>query len=364
MRDENRVANAFGFGVANSKQQRVENCTQTIARHTMMKKATRSSDQHKIPQVYLRKFGYRDKNNQWKVSVLEVGTNFTQQKSIESFLKEKDIFDLKESEFIPKNMIDELNSKVDNIYNKIISYITEHGALSEQARNYFLQFIVTLLYRNDFCREWVRGFLNHKNGANFIKIIMTPYTKNYEDFENLERSPLFKYILFSKNEDAVNYALLLYAHYVIRVIADFEINIFQAPSDILWMTSDNPVSIEYCSLKKFELLSKDCEIYFPISPKYFAYLYSRKSDIQNRLKDYSPNVIHSVSLDESEFLQDKVLQNPLQYLIFPEEVEVPRNVLLPVGRLTNNPCCSEFATPNPTTEGLQPATPAIPTASP
>ena len=53
-----------------------------------------NQDQHKVPQVYLKQFGYVDANNQWKVSIMERDSTFTRQKSIKSFTAKTNIFDL------------------------------------------------------------------------------------------------------------------------------------------------------------------------------------------------------------------------------------------------------------------------------
>ena len=49
-----------------------------------------NQNQDKLPQVYMKQFGYDYKGHP-KVSVLQVGEKFTRQKSIESFLSETNI---------------------------------------------------------------------------------------------------------------------------------------------------------------------------------------------------------------------------------------------------------------------------------
>jgi len=36
--------------------------------------------QHKIPEVYLKKFGYENSSNQWMLSVIQAGEKFTRYK--------------------------------------------------------------------------------------------------------------------------------------------------------------------------------------------------------------------------------------------------------------------------------------------
>lgn len=63
-----------------------------VVKHIM--KNPPKQNQHKLPQVYMREFGY-DYKGQKKVSVLKIGEKFIRQKSIESFLSETNIFKIK-----------------------------------------------------------------------------------------------------------------------------------------------------------------------------------------------------------------------------------------------------------------------------
>jgi hypothetical protein len=48
--------------------------------------------QHRLSQVYLKPFGYKEKGR-WYISVLEKGKDNTEQKEIESFTAEENILD-------------------------------------------------------------------------------------------------------------------------------------------------------------------------------------------------------------------------------------------------------------------------------
>ncbi len=78
-------------------------------------------DQHKIPQVYLKRFGYVDSNNQWKISIKIRGERFIRQKSIKSFNSVSNIFDIDSDDPRIPRMFEQLNSELETEYNNIIN---------------------------------------------------------------------------------------------------------------------------------------------------------------------------------------------------------------------------------------------------
>lgn len=85
-------------------------------------------NQHKLPQVYMREFGY-DFKGQKKVSVLKVGEKFTRQKSIESFLSETNVFKIKSENPELENIFEELNGLLENEYLNFISDLNNNQYL-------------------------------------------------------------------------------------------------------------------------------------------------------------------------------------------------------------------------------------------
>ncbi len=79
-------------------------------------------DQHRISQVYLRQFGYKDENGKKWISVWEMGSEYTGRKSIKSFTAEKNIFDLPFHDLKEKRKFEELNGDIETFYPKFLVY--------------------------------------------------------------------------------------------------------------------------------------------------------------------------------------------------------------------------------------------------
>ena len=79
-----------------------------------------NQNQHIIPQVYLKQFGYV-LNDQYKVSVLKIGEKFTPQKSIKSFLAQTNIFDIKSDNPEIVRLFESLNCDIENVYLEVIN---------------------------------------------------------------------------------------------------------------------------------------------------------------------------------------------------------------------------------------------------
>src|SRR5690554_3359992 len=118
-----------------------------------------NQNQHKLPQVYMREFGYKFKT-QWKVSVMKVGEKFIRQKSIESFLCETNIFKIRNSYESLENIFEGLNGMIENEYLNLINDLESQKKFSEKSCFLLLQIIPNLLCRTDSIRNLVKEILN------------------------------------------------------------------------------------------------------------------------------------------------------------------------------------------------------------
>ena len=77
-----------------------------------------NQSQHKLPQVYLKQFGYCNCGH-WKLSVMKLGEKFTRQKSIESFSAEINYFDIDSDDQRIHRLFEELNCDIETHYPKL-----------------------------------------------------------------------------------------------------------------------------------------------------------------------------------------------------------------------------------------------------
>lgn len=274
-----------------------------------------NQDQHKVPQVYLKQFGYLF-GKQLKVSVLKVGEKYTRQKSIESFLAETNVFDI-ESE-IPEieRLFEQLNCDIETEYLSIISDLENDGELSDKSYAVLLQLIPNFIARSDSWRSLVYYFLNSDIKTNFLKIICIHRAKSFEDLENKD---FYKVMVENPVDEIINRALLFFTEHLMRRLGHYKIVILQSQDGKPWFTSDNPVLVENRTAK-FEIMTKDSEVYFPLNPKYLAYLHFKDSDDKdNQLRTLETNKIHPVSDEQNWNIEQMIIRNAHNYVIFDSE---------------------------------------------
>jgi Protein of unknown function (DUF4238) len=281
-------------------------------------------DQHKIPQVYLKKFGYRDINNQWKISVISRDESFTRQKSIESFYAVTNVFDINSDDPRIPRMFEQLNCDLETEYNNILKELEDNGMLSDKSYAYLLQLIANLIVRADHWRDWILGMLAHENKENFLQIIMGHHCKDYVDFQNIRQQPFFRILADSEPTEVVNRVLLYFIDHLMKRLWNYEITFIQSQDEKPWFTSTNPVVV-HNRTKHIEIFAKESEIYFPLSPKFLAYLHFKGSDDKvNLLRTLTTNKIHLANDEQNVELQNTIMANPSAFLLIAGEFKYRR----------------------------------------
>jgi len=275
-------------------------------------KETDNQNQHKLPQVYMKQFGYQTKGHS-KISVMKVGEKFTRQKSIESFLSETNIFDIKSDKPKIVRIFEKLNGEFENEYLKIIRELNENKKLSNKSYSILLQFIPNLIARSQPTRELVIKLMQSDVKENFLMMICSHKVKNIKE---LHEQDFFKIIAKNPVTDStVNRALLFFTDYLFNRTGHYDIVIIESQDGKPWFTSDNPVIFEN-KMHKFEIMGIDSEIYFPLNPKYLIYLHFRESkDKKNTLRKLEKNKVHLADDIQNMILQQKIVTNAHEYLI-------------------------------------------------
>jgi hypothetical protein len=278
-------------------------------------------NQHKVPRVYLRKFGYKSPNNQWKVSVIRQGDFFTRQKSIESFTAETNFFDIQSDDVEIRKAFENLNCDLENEYNRILKDIEKDGKLSDKSYVYLMTLVANLICRSDLWRGKILFLLNSKHKTAFLHFTIGHISKSKEEFIGLPEEPFFKALIEMPAEEAVNRVLIFFADHILFRLKEFEIVIIKSQPDKPWVTSTNPiVTHNRVNFRKREQFTGDSEFYFPLSPEYLAYIhYKGSSDKKNKLRHFPTNVVQIATPKENINLQKILLNNPSEYIIFPGE---------------------------------------------
>lgn len=278
-------------------------------------KQPENQNQHIIPQVYLKQFGYISKD-QYKVSVLKQGEKFTRQKSIKSFLAQTNIFDIKSHNPEIERLFESLNCDIENVYLEIIADLDNDGKLSGKSQAILLQLIPNFIARSNEWRSNLMYLLNSDAKENILKMICA---HRADSLEELTQQDFYRVMADNSADEIINRVLLFFQEYLLRRIGHYEIVILKSQDGKPWFTSDNPIVLENRT-RKFEFMTKESEVYFPVNPDYLIYLHFIDSDDKtNELRNLESNVIN-IATDEQNFdLQQKVMRNAHEYVIIDGE---------------------------------------------
>ncbi len=272
-------------------------------------------NQHIIPQVYLKQFGYV-LNNQYKVSVLKIGEKFTRQKSIKSFLAQTNIFDIKSDNPEIGRLFESLNCDIENVYLEIINDLETENKLSEKSQAILLQLIPNFIARSNEWRSNLLFLLNSDAKENVLKMICA---HRAESLEELIQKDFYRVMADNPSDDIINRALLFFQEYLLRRIGNYEIVILKSQEGKPWFTTDNPIVLENRT-RKFEFMTKESEVYFPLNPDYLIYLHFKDSDDKtSELRSLQSNMIHLVNDEQNFDLQQKIMRNAHEYVIIDGE---------------------------------------------
>ena len=124
-----------------------------------MKIEPQFQNQHRIPQVYLKQFGYSKDKEHW-VSVLEIGTKLTENKLIVEFTAETNIFDLPVDDDEIKRHFENLSGYVENFYRTVISNLINQKKLTDKNKDVLNHFVANILCRTHTFRNLISDLLN------------------------------------------------------------------------------------------------------------------------------------------------------------------------------------------------------------
>lgn len=322
------VLNLLKKNYLNNKETKFEEIKAIFDKFSIVKYPY-EQEQHKLPQVYLKQFGYK-REQQWMVSVLDKNEDFTRQKSIKSFTATTNIFDINSQNDKIVRIFEDLNCELENEYWGIIDDIESNDYISEKSRAYLLQIISNFMVRSDYWRGFIKDILESERKEDFLKITLSFITpvKNFNEHESKD---YYKLVATGDiDDDKINRALMYFMGYLFRATKNFQVVIFEAPNEKLWFTSDNPVVFNSNREEGLGICGPNSEFYLPLSKKYLAYFYFKKSGLDEPIFRTLENkkiykILDIISEEEHEkFVREVILNNKSQMIIFPSEIKHKR----------------------------------------
>ncbi|WNH14038.1 DUF4238 domain-containing protein [Thalassobellus suaedae] len=288
-----------------------------------------NQDQHKLPQVYLKEFGYLNKE-QWMVSIIKKGEKFTRQKSIGSFTAETNVFDIESEDDRFPRMFESLNCDLENLYHEMLKDLDDNDEIPDKCWEIIVQFTPNMMIRSDFWRSFIKGILESEHKNTFLEITISVLSKSYEDLQSLKEKDFYK--LISEGEltnSKLNRVLILFLNYIFHHLKPLKLIVLEAPDGNEFYTSDCPVNFIPNQIEgKLGLFSINTEVYFPLSPKYLAYFHFEGSENSNPIfKELKNRGIYKVIdiMSEEEYynlIQNLIIKASDELIIIPKELKL------------------------------------------
>ena len=280
----------------------------------MNKQYPKTQKQHRLSQVYLKKFGYLQ-DDVWMISVLKLGSKITENVKILEFTTEENIFDLPFGSVEEKRHFETLSGKIENQYNKLINNIENQNRITPKDKDILNHFVPNLLCRTTHFRQFINLLVENQESRKHLLDEITMFGGGEARFE-------FEFLtVFSPPKVRINIIMGLIMNHLIHIFRHFKKIILKSPDDYGWLTSDNPVYIDLKD-KSSWLISIDAEIYLPLSKKYCIFLYNENSNLNsNPLRKLKKDVVNRLDLNTFETLASKIARNLDKYLIFSEKYQ-------------------------------------------
>lgn len=267
-----------------------------------MKKEPEFQNQHKIPQVYLNQFGYKS-----KLSILKVGTSKIENVSISEFSSEINIFDLPFDNDKIKRHYENLFNRIETRYKTILSNLKNQGKLIPKDKYYLIAFIVSIMCRTEPFRLKISDLIkNEKTREKFIKEI-TIFSNDYNETKEL--------LDIFKMDYKLNMALGTVISHLIRVFSHFEIVIIKEKKGESWLTTDNPVYIDFKENHSY-IIPIEAEVYFPLSKEYCLFMFHPESkNKKNPLRNLTINKVNNINFELFDKIVKEIANNFYEYII-------------------------------------------------
>lgn len=224
------------------------------------------------------------------------------------------IFDLLYGNLKYKRHFENSSNILETAYPRVIKTIKHQNKLIVQHQNILAQYIANLMCRSTVFREFIKSLLkSHDTRMKFFseKCLFKSLNEQIEEqICSLEECNQFNVI--------IGYLM----NHLVHILLQFDYVIFRSIHGIGWMTSDNPVVLDYNDNFSF-IIPVESEIYFPLSHEFCLFAYHKNSEINtNPLREFAINKIHKLEDDLYRRIINKIILNQSDYLIFPTEIDI------------------------------------------
>ncbi len=299
--------------------------------------------QHRIPQVYLRQWAFRNDKNAEVLSVLKSGEDVSHHVTVKRFTAEKNLFDTTLHDEGFSRFFDKQSQYVESNFPKILQALSQN-AYDGQTRIYLSEFISNLFVRQQTTYDLFKWILPReplrKKLLNEIAIL-----------EDDPEQPLIRGVYEEMSIDPdhtldskVSAIILQAWKHFNQVLQRFTHTVIKVPGEMYLPTSDNPVVVQGMAEDAW-LIGPDAEIFFPISKEYLVYMRAKNKPKRSSLATFPEE---QVTIASEEVIEDVILnvtvKSKYNFAIVPVDLGL---LNIPLERQ------EKYYRPNPTLKDVQ-----------
>lgn len=277
-----------------------------------MKNHPKIQKQHRLSQVYLKKFGYKE-DEEWMVSIMELGKGKTENVKVSEFTAEENVFDLPFKDFELRRHFEILSGRLESDYNRLINNIENQKRLTSKDKGLLNHFVPNILCRTTHFRCFIKGLIDNLDTRKKLLEEITMFKKDDGQTEFL--------LEVLKPEAHLNIVIGTLMNHMVYVFSNFKKVILKSPKGYGWLTSDNPIYIDFQEKNEW-IIPVESELYFPLSREYCVFLFHPESELKsNPLRDLKQDKVNQIDFNLFDKLANKIARNLDNYLIFSERYE-------------------------------------------
>jgi len=227
-------------------------------------------NQHLVSEVYLKQFGYQDKNSQWRVCVLEkskfpfmakTNKRWIAHKSIGSVLAKQDHFDFDDTDS-PElvRMIETANAEVETLLPELYQELITGDKLSKRAESILAHFVSNLFVRTSYFDAWLENMIEVGGFERLMEECLLFNT----DAEKAEFNKFMKHPQFTGGKNRTNMSRFLFWNYFLNRLGQFQYYILEPAEGKGWISCDNPVVL-LNHVNEYSVVSFETEVIFPLN---------------------------------------------------------------------------------------------------
>ncbi|WP_457126286.1 DUF4238 domain-containing protein [Mucilaginibacter sp. HD30] len=264
-------------------------------------------DQHLISQVYLKQFGYQDKNAQWRVAVLEKSKfhlmsknnkRWIAHKSVGSLLARNDFFDFdgpKGDPFV--RIIESANSEVETRLPELYQELAARGPLSNKGESILAHFASNLFVRTSYFDAWLADIIS----VGGFQRLLDECLWYHADADQVMFKKMMNHPDFESRKNQTNMLRFLFWDYFLHRLGNFQYYILEPYPGKFWITCDNPVVV-LNHVNEFSVIAFETEIVFPINSQKLVLFKMERSNKISRI--FEGAVFKGTTVASSELTEE------------------------------------------------------------